>query len=120
MSRIDTGRPPFQKRAGDPKPNRAYLAAVRELPCVICEAFGELQSSPTTAHHPICGRYGTRKAPDTTAIPLCCGHHQGDFDTSKIAIHRERKAWVAKYGPDTDYTAVTQDRLPQFFEGKKK
>lgn len=93
------------------KPNPAYLAKVRALPCCICEAFGEVQASPTTAHHTICGRYGTRKTPDEMAIPLCDGHHQGDFDKTKLAIHRDRAEWVQRYGPDTDFIAITQDKL---------
>ena len=90
---------------------REYLSAIHQLPCVVCDAFGEPQSSPTQAHHTICGRYSARKTPDKQAIPLCEGHHQGMFDTSKTAIHRGKKSWVSKYGPDTDYIAVTQDRL---------
>lgn len=94
-----------------------YLAAVRELPCVICRAFGEPQLSPTTVHHPICGRYSQRKRPDVAAIPLCDGHHQGQWDKSKLAIHQNKSAWVAAYGPDTDYIAITQDRLAHLLEG---
>lgn len=88
-----------------------YLAAVRALPCCICGTWGMQQYSHTTAHHPICGRYSQRKVADVLAIPLCDGHHQGNFDGSKIAIHRERAAWVAAYGPDTDWIAGTQDQL---------
>lgn len=91
--------------------NPAYLARVRELPCCICEAFGMLQLSPTTAHHPIHGRYSAAKRPDCTALPLCDGHHQGTFDTSKVAIHRRPSYWRELYGPDTDYIAPTQDKL---------
>ena len=91
----------------DPK----HLAAIRELPCCICEAFGEQQTSPTTAHHTMCGRYSQKKTSDLKAIPLCDGHHQGLFDTSKIAFHKERKSWVELYGQDTDYIAGTLDRL---------
>lgn len=69
------------------------------------------QRSPTQAHHPICGRYGTHRAPDHEAIPLCEGHHLGNFDTSKTAIHRERNAWVQKYGSDRDWIARTQDTI---------
>lgn len=112
-----TGRPVFEKRQGKPKPRPDYLTAVRSLPCCICEAWGMPQNSPTTAHHPIHGRYGTRKAPDMTAIPLCCGHHLGDFDTSKIALHRDPSKWKRMYGPDTDWIAPTQDKLSHFFEG---
>ena len=105
-------RQPYQKQ---PKaiPSPGYLQAVRQLPCAICEAFGEMQNSPTTAHHWIMGRGGNRKTPDQQAIPLCDGHHQGTFDTTKIAIHREPEAWREAYGSDRDYVSVTQDRIEQ-------
>lgn len=110
-------RPIYQKEERQPE-RPDYLAAVRGLPCVICDAWGMPQLSQTIAHHPICGRYGTRKAPDIAAIPLCDGHHQGDFDASKIAIHRERSAWVDWFGKDTEYIGITQDKLAHILEGK--
>ena len=113
------GRPPMGLKGTtrEPKAKRpsgkdlAYLRALHQLPCVICENFGEIQTSPTTAHHTICGRYSQRKTPDRQAIPLCDGHHQGDHDTTKTAIHRDRAEWVRRYGPDTDYIAATQDAV---------
>jgi len=105
-----TNRAPFQK-APKAKPDPTYLAAVRQLPCCICDGWGMVQLSPTTAHHPIMGRYSARKVPDRQAIPLCDGHHQGTFDTSKIAVHREPQAWAEAYGVDGDFTAVTQDNV---------
>jgi len=90
---------------------KRHMARVRRLPCVICWSHGEQQNSRTTAHHVICGRYGNRRAPDTKTLPLCDGHHQGDFDTSKLAIHRDRSEWVAQYGEDTEYLAVVADML---------
>ena len=102
---------PIRQKGERQEKNPGYLARVRALPCCICEAFGEPQLSPTTAHHPIMGRYGTRKRPDSTAIPLCDGHHQGTFDTSKVAVHRELERWRGLYGEDTDYIFPTQDRL---------
>lgn len=105
-----TGQAIYQKAEAIP-PDPGYLARVRGLPCCICEAFGMVQISPTTAHHPIHGRYGTRKAHDYAAIPLCDGHHQGTFDTSKLAIHRGKQTWANAYGLDTDYIEVTQDKL---------
>lgn len=101
------------------KPNPKYLKAVRQLPCVICQSFGEIQKSPTTAHHPIHGRFGNHKRPDDTAIPLCDGHHQGTFDTSKTAVHREPEKWQRKYGYDTDYISVTQDVLGYLLGAKQ-
>lgn len=105
-----TNRPAYQK-TGKPAKDPAYLRKVRQLPCCICEAWGMVQTSETTAHHWIMGRGGWLKTPDRQAIPLCDGHHQGTFDTSKIALHREPLAWKAAYGPDTDYIAPTQDKI---------
>ena len=83
----------------------AYLDAVRRLPCCICGRM------PVEAHHVICGRFSRKKAPDRKAIPLCDGHHQGKWDTTELAIHKNKKAWVEAYGPDTDYITETQDAV---------
>lgn len=104
-------RGPLGLRNQKPRPDPAYLARVHELPCCICEAFGEVQTSPTQAHHPIHGRFGSRRVPDRMAIPVCEGHHQGLVDTTKIALHREPERWRSLYGEDHDYIAATQDRL---------
>lgn len=115
MSMIDTGRSVFQKgqKPGRSKPSGkdpVYLGRVAKLPCAICYHYGLPQLSPTQVHHCIHGRHGFRKVPDRQTIPLCEGHHQGDFDTSKIAVHREPKAWKAAYGEDRDYISWTLDR----------
>ena len=109
-------RSPLGLKQPKPKPRPGYLAAVRQLPCCICEAFGEIQESQTTAHHPICDRHSQAKRPDETAIPLCDEHHQGLWSATKIAIHRDRAEWVRRYGPDTDWIAPTQDRLAHLLE----
>lgn len=109
------GKPPLGLKAAPAAPDPDYLDKVRHLPCCICEAFGEDQNSPTEAHHTKCGRYGRDKTPDRQAIPLCHSHHNklrpypGDED--KIGYHNAQEQWEALYGPDTDYIAVTQDRL---------
>jgi len=92
-----------QKR-GKPTKNLKWLNYVRTLECVICSTFGEHQISRTQAHHPIHDRYSFRKRDDCDAIPLCEGHHQGNFDTSKIAIHREPERWYEAYGSDWSYS----------------
>lgn len=104
-------RGPLGLKSPKAKPDPVYLARVRELPCVICQAFGEPQLSPTTAHHPKHDRFSQSKVPDRMAIPLCDGHHQGQFDGSKIAIHAAPEEWRQRYGADHEYIAVTQDRL---------
>lgn len=98
-----TGKPPLGLKKQKAKKNEKYLNEVREKPCCICQAFNEVQQSPTTAHHPIHDRHGTRKRSDSTAIPLCEGHHQGLWDKTKIAIHKEPKLWRDKYGADWSY-----------------
>lgn len=105
------GRGAMGLKAARAAKNPAYLAAVRLRPCIICESFGETQCTPTTAHHPICGRFSSAKVPDEMALPICADHHQGGYGSPKLAIHQNKTAWVAKYGFDSDYIAVTQDRL---------
>ena len=92
-----------------------YLKKVRNLPCVICEAFGERQLSPTEAHHCFHGRYSRGKASDLAAIPLCNGHHTGLRDTSKLAVHKRKAEWAAKYGEDHEWIAVTRDEIERVF-----
>lgn len=104
-------RGPLGQKAETPGKDPAYLARVRTLPCCVCEAFGEVQASPTEAHHVFHGRFSQIKTPDRMAIPLCGGHHQGQFDRSKMAIHQRKYAWERAYGPDHSYTAATQDKL---------
>lgn len=86
------------------KKDKRRLEFIRNQRCCICEKFGLVQLSITQAHHVIMGRYGTRKSPDKLAIPLCEGHHQGNFDKSKVAIHREPKRWRELFGEDYNYS----------------
>lgn len=112
-----TGRPIYQKCQKSAKAKRAgkdadWLARVAQLPCVICHEFYLPQNSPTQVHHCIHGRNSTgKKSPDRMSIPLCEGHHLGDFDTSKIALHREPSNWKAEYGLDTEWISWTENQL---------
>ena len=106
-----TREPKQSRRQRQGKIDRAYLADVRRLPCVICEAWGFRQQSPTEAHHTICARFGQDKTPDREAIPLCDGHHQGKFERGRIAIHEDKALWQDHYGSDREYIAITQDAV---------
>ena len=105
-----TGKPVAPKEARTGR-DSAYLGLVASLPCCICEAFGEMQLSPTQAHHCIHDRFSTRRTPDRMAIPLCEGHHQGLFDTSKLALHQSPQKWREAYGADHEWIAPTQDKI---------
>lgn len=112
-----TGKAPEQKpEPEDDDPER--IAAIHNMPCCICHEYGMEQLSRTAAHHCIMGRVAYRqvsktrvRAPDSMAIPLCEGHHQGLRDTSKIALHKQSKTWRAEYGLDTDWISWVDARL---------
>ena len=92
-----------------PLKDAAHLAAVHQLPCCVCEAFGLTQQTKTTAHHVIHGRHGHRKTPDGAAIPLCDCHHQGsNFANGYLAIHEGKETWREAYGNDHDYSEPTR------------
>ena len=86
------------------KKNPAFLKVLHDRPCIICEKFFEVQQSPTQAHHVFHDRYSGKKTDDNMAIPLCEGHHQGLWDNTKIAIHKDKALWREKYGSDYDYS----------------
>ena len=101
-----TGRGPLGLKG--PKPERgtakarAYIARVKELPCVICAKPG-----PSDAHHVICGRYGSAKASDFDVIPLCKSCHQH----GPKAIHSGKASWEARNGPDYEYLPIVARML---------
>ena len=90
------------------KADLAYMGEVRDDGCIICRLFGEEQLSRTTFHHTMHGRGSNEKTPAIKGIGLCDGHHQGRFDNSKVALHREPDEWKSRYGLDTDYIEQTQ------------
>jgi hypothetical protein len=79
------------------KPDPAYLAQVRQLPCVCCQRF------PSEAHHPISGRFSQRKAPDRDAIPLCNRCHR--------LRHSHPEMWERAYGDDRAYSEPTREAV---------
>jgi hypothetical protein len=108
-----TNRPPPGLKNKTPKKNKQYLEWLHTQSCVVCQRFGENQNSPTQAHHVIHDRFSNVKTPDIDAIPLCEGHHQGMFDTSKIALHRSPQEWRDTYGDDHSYSEMVRSRYPK-------
>lgn len=96
-------RPPLGLKQKKKKKDPKHLEYIRSLPCCVCQAFYEVQLSPTAAHHTIHDRFSTGKTSDSLAIPLCEGHHQGLWDKSKLAIHEHPKKWREKYGEDYNF-----------------
>ena len=90
------------------KPGRvedpAYLAKVRNLPCVICG------KTPSEAHHPkgleFCGK--GQKASDHDAFALCVEHHR----TGPNAFHAiGKRPWEGLYGPQREHAERTRVAL---------
>ena len=100
-----TGRP-ITAKTGRAKPNPAYLAKVRELPCVCCG------KQPVEAHHcrdmPMDNERGlyerlpgaAQKSSDRDAIPLCPFHHR--------MFHLRRADFHAEYGKDYGFIGQTR------------
>ena len=88
-------KPPLGLKTKTKKKHAKHLDKIRSMRCCVCQKFGQVQLSPTTAHHVIHDRYGTTKSSDLEAIPLCDGHHQALWDKSKdCAIHDDKKNGV--------------------------
>lgn len=86
-----TGRP-ITPKTGKPKRNKAHMAKVAQLDCVICGA------RPVAVHHCIHARYSQARAPDEMTIPLCPACHD--------ELHADKTAWADKHGPDFSYLPV--------------
>lgn len=106
------GKKPLGIKAAKAVKNKKHLKKIGGLRCCICEKFSMPQLSPTQVHHVIHDRFSTKKACDLETIPLCEGHHQGMFDTTKIAIHRSKTKWRELYGPDWSY--LSKDHPTEF------
>ena len=105
------------KASPEGQDDAAYISALHNLPCVICEVFGEIQQSRTTVHHWFSGRCSAVRTPNREALPFCDGHHQARWDKTKLAIHDGKETWAEKYGNDHEYIEVTQDRMERMMEG---
>jgi hypothetical protein len=76
---------------------KRHMAAVAELPCVICGA------RPVQVHHCISGRYAQRRASDFDTIPLCRGCHD--------ELHADKGRWEREHGEDRDYLPKVRAQL---------
>lgn len=74
---------------------RAHLAAVKELPCSVCDA-----PAPSDAHH-------IKQGQHFTTVALCKDCHQGSFN----GIHGQKRFWLIRKMDELDALAVTLQRL---------
>lgn len=74
---------------------RAHLAAVKELPCSVCD-----QPGPSEAHH-------IQQRQQYTCVALCESCHRG----SLLGWHGQRRMWAIKKMGELDALNVTVKRL---------
>jgi hypothetical protein len=77
------------------KAESAHLAAVKELPCSVCDAPG-----PSDGHH-------IKQGQHYTCIALCKDCHQGSF----MGWHGQKRAWIIRKMNETDALAITIQRI---------
>lgn len=76
---------------------RAHLAAVKELPCSVCDA-----PPPSEAHH-------TKQGNQWTCIALCAYCHRGPV----MGLHGQRRAWAIRKMDENDALNITIQRLKE-------
>jgi Recombination enhancement, RecA-dependent nuclease len=92
------------------------IQQMMRLGCVVC-AFLEIPYPAQECHHLL---HGNRRMGDWFTIPLCRGHHQGDFTAEQkevlaqhqlVAISSGRKAFTRVYPDERLLWELTQERL---------
>lgn len=94
----------------------ARIEAMMRLGCVCCALAGQPHIAQE-CHHIL---DGGRRLGHWFTLPLCRGHHQGDFSLDQrsllplehlIAISDGRKLFNATYGSERKLWEIVQDRL---------
>lgn len=85
-----------------------WLGRVKLLPCVLCDALGLPQASPTQAHHLREGQGMAQRSSDYLTAALCRGCHQGPR-----GVHGDRTLLKIAKVEELDLVATTIERLAQ-------
>jgi Recombination enhancement, RecA-dependent nuclease len=78
---------------------RAWMALVQSLGCVVCRNLG-WGATPAQIHHIREGQGGGQRAPHMLVLPLCESHHVGD-----LGIHKNRHLFEKQHGSELDLLA---------------
>lgn len=79
----------------------ARKAVLRPFGCIACRMDG-MPGTPPEFHHPRAGTGGGQRASDLDTIPLCRFHHEGDDHPRTPSIHRDKLAFIARYGTEAE------------------
>lgn len=83
---------------------KLHLKKVARLGCYCCRVDYGVET-PAMIHHIREGMGMGQRASHFQTIGLCEGHHQGNFDTTKLAFHCSPKKWREKYGRESEIVA---------------
>jgi hypothetical protein len=84
------------------KLEREFMALARARPCCCCIQFGIKRRA--ILHHL---KDGGRRMGDRFVIPLCEGHHVGEFEDGKqyglnYSVHRDRYRFIESFGSEKE------------------
>ena len=85
---------------------RRHHERIAGMSCVICDALGQPQQTPTTVHHIREGQGMGQRASHWLAVPLCYGDHQSQF-----GVHGDRSRMRMAKMDELDILAETIRRL---------
>ena len=100
--RLDADGLPVIQLTG--KARSAHMDAVAALGCIACMMDGNA-GTPAELHHIRETAGGGQKALDTEIISLCRWHHEGDDHPHTPSIHRDRLAFIERYGSEIELLA---------------
>lgn len=84
------------------KAERAHLARVQALGCLICQR-------PAQIHHIRANQGMGQRASNYEVIPLCPAHHQDGGHG--VAIHAGLKTWESIHGTERELLRKTLERV---------
>lgn len=88
----------------------ALLGRLARFGCIACY-LDDRAGTPAEIHHLRDGQGISQRASDEEAIPLCPPHHRGTNHPKTPSIHRDRLAFIDRYGTERELLALVQRKL---------
>lgn len=85
---------------------KQYMAAIHELPCVLCLELEMQQTAPTQAHHVRHGNGMSQRASNWNVCALCVDCHQGPS-----GLHGDRQRFKQAKWDEMDALAATTEAM---------
>ncbi|CNI68537.1 hypothetical protein CBW53_02895 [Yersinia frederiksenii] len=80
---------------------KEYVEKIISLGCIACYIDSGLLETPAEAHHERDGMGMGQRSSWFRIIGLCPDHHRNGMN-GKIAIHKDRRAFIKKYGTEDE------------------